>query len=150
MKAKTRSDLAPAPERPFVARPLPVIPLRDMVLFPGTVSPLLLGRPQSLAALARALEHPSQTAFFTLQENPQDEEPGSADLSATGTLGRILSSAALPNGLSKVLVEALAVGTVSEWTQAPGFLEATGPVQDLALPPEAEGPDTAALTAGLE
>jgi ATP-dependent Lon protease len=147
MKAKTRPDPIPQEDRPFTGRALPVIPLRDMVLFPGTVAPLLLGRPQSLAALASALEHPSRTAFFTLQENPQDEEPAPGDLNATGTLGRVLSSTALPNGLSKVLVEAVSVGAVREWKHSPGHLEALGVVQEAA---PGESRDLVSLSAGLE
>ncbi|MCD6023450.1 MAG: ATP-dependent proteinase [Fibrobacteria bacterium] len=136
----------PAPaEEAFTGHPLPVIPLRDMVLFPGTVSPLLLGRAQSLNALARALAHPGQTAFFTLQENARDEEPLPSDLKPVGVIGRVLSSTALPNGLSKVLVEGQAVGVVRDWKAENDFLTARGSLQ-----PSGSAKALASLVAGLE
>jgi ATP-dependent Lon protease len=134
------------PDEAFVKRPLPVIPLRDMVLFPGTVSPLLLGRPQSLNALAHALAHPGQSAFFTLQENASDEEPRPSDLKSVGVIGRILSSTALPNGLSKILVEGHAVGTAREWKPESDYLTVRGSLQTTP----GAGKTLANLVAGLE
>ena len=101
---------------------LPVIPLRDIILFPGTVTPILLGRPQSLMSLTKALEAPSQLAFFCLQKVAADDEVVPESLQATGVVGRIVSSLALPNNLSKILVEALGVARATEWTRASGRL----------------------------
>jgi ATP-dependent Lon protease len=140
--------------RSFVQRPLPVIPLRDMVLFPGTVSPLLLGRPQSLGALALALAHPSQQAFFTLQENSRDEDPSPSTLKTVGVIGRILSSTSLPNGLSKVLVEGQDVATALAWKTAGDVLTASGSLQETQGTGGKAGADDAreltGLAAGLE
>jgi ATP-dependent Lon protease len=141
MTAKNRS----AQSRPFVESTLPVIPLRDMVLFPGTVTPLLLGRPQSLEALAQALKLPGQTAFFTLQENSREEDPLPSDLKPVGVVGRILSTNALPNGLSKILVEGQLVATAQEWIPGEGFLSARGAVQK--TPAEGNEKAAAKLTA---
>ena len=116
---------------------LPVIPLRDVVLFPGTVTPLLLGRPQSLAAMAKALQGPHQLAFFTLQNQASEDAVTPESVKAVGTVGRILSSGGLPNNLSKILVEAIHVAKVERWENDPQSLTAhVGPygVMDLAEP----------------
>jgi ATP-dependent Lon protease len=116
---------------PFVDLPLAVIPLRDMVLFPGTVTPLLLGRPQSVAALAKTLQTPQRCAFFTLQTEAQDENPRPETLHATGVVGRIVSDTPLPGGLSKILVEAVSAGVARAWTQTGPFFSATGETRDV-------------------
>ncbi len=96
---------------------IPAIPLRDIVLFPGTVTPLLLGRPQSLSAMSRAMIDKSQLAFFCLQKNSQDEEINPDNVHPVGVVGRILSALPLPNHLHKILVEALFVSTAAEWKE---------------------------------
>lgn len=96
---------------------LPTIPLRDVVLFPGTVTPLLLGRPQSLTAMIRALEGQHQLAFFTLQNQASEDVMGPDTVKAVGTIGRIISSSGLPNNLNKILVEAVGVAKATGWRQ---------------------------------
>ncbi len=98
-----------------LAKGLPVIPLRDIILFPGTVTPILLGRPQSLTAMMRALESPTQLAFFVLQRTASEDEVAPDSLHKIGVVGRIASSLSLPNNLSKILVESLGTAEVSEW-----------------------------------
>jgi ATP-dependent Lon protease len=104
---------------------LPVIPLRDVALFPGTVTPLLLGRAQSLSAMVKALEGPHQLAFFTLQNQANEDIVGPDSVKAVGTVGRIVSSSGLPNNLSKILVEAIGVAKANGWRQEQGALLAT-------------------------
>jgi ATP-dependent Lon protease len=101
---------------------LPVIPLRDVVIFPGTVTPLLLGRTQSLSAMIKALEGPQQLAFFTLQNQASEDLVGPETVKAVGTVGRIISSSALPNSLSKILVEAVGVAKAHSWRQEQNIL----------------------------
>jgi ATP-dependent Lon protease len=101
--------------RAALAEGLPVIPLRDIILFPGTVTPILLGRPQSLAALNKALDGQTQLAFFALQKTASDDDVGPEALKTVGTVGRIASSLPLPNNLSKILVEALGTAKVADW-----------------------------------
>ncbi len=116
---------------------LPVIPLRDLVLFPGTSIPLLLGRPLSLSSLTRALEQSSPLAFFALQNNPRDEEITPETIRATGAVGRILGTTALPNGLCKALVEVLAVGRALSWREENG-LRAQVELQSFSASPSSE------------
>ena len=107
-----------------LAAGLPVIPLRDIILFPGTVTPILLGRPQSLSALMRALESQQQLAFFALQKSASEDEVNPESLKAVGVVGRIASSQSLPNNLSKVLVEAVGPARAAEWKVSPNLIEA--------------------------
>jgi len=104
---------------------LPVIPLRDIILFPGTVTPILLGRPQSLSAMMRAMESPSQLAFFCLQRTASEDDVAPSTLNTVGVVGRIASSLSLPNNLSKILVEALGLSKVIEWQSLPNIIMAT-------------------------
>ena len=104
---------------------LPVVPLRDIILFPGTVTPILLGRSQSLAAMMRALESPSQLACFVLQKTASEDDVAPESLYTIGVVGRIASSLALPNNLSKILVEALGVARVGKWKSLPSLILST-------------------------
>ncbi len=115
---------------------LPVIPLRDIILFPSTVTPILLGRPQSLTALMRAMESPSQLAFFCLQRVASDDDVTPESLHTIGIVGRIASSLALPNNLSKILVESLGVAKVLEWRESPTFIGAS--LEPIAADPIAD------------
>jgi ATP-dependent Lon protease len=106
----------------LLADGLPVIPLRDIILFPGTVTPILLGRPQSLSAMMRAMESPSQLALFALQKTASEDDVSPESLKTTGVVGRIASSLPLPNNLSKILVESLGVARVSRWQNLPSLI----------------------------
>lgn len=108
-----------------LAKGLPVVPLRDIILFPGTVTPILLGRPQSLAAMMRALESPSQLAFFCLQRTASEDDVIPDTLHSIGVVGRIANSLSLPNNLSKILVESLGLAKVSQWQSTPNLILAT-------------------------
>ncbi|MFL5505517.1 MAG: LON peptidase substrate-binding domain-containing protein, partial [Gemmatimonadales bacterium] len=83
---------------------LPVLPLRDVVIFPYVVIPLLVGRQPSLAAIDAAVET-DKLILLVSQKEGETQEPGAADLHRTGVLGRILQVARLPNGSTRVLVE---------------------------------------------
>ncbi len=108
----------------LLAAGLPVIPLRDIILFPGTVTPILLGRPQSLSAMMRAMESPSQLALFALQKTASEDDVSPDTLKPVGVVGRIASSLPLPNNLSKILVEALGVARATQWQPLPSLIVA--------------------------
>ncbi len=84
----------------------PTLSLRDLVLFPGTVSPLFIGRDQSVAAIEEACKHPEQRLFMTAQKDPDLEAPGLNDLHTVGCVGVLLQVLRLQDGTIKVLVEA--------------------------------------------
>lgn len=85
---------------------LPLLPLRDIVIFPHMVAPLFVGRPQSIAALEFA-ERSTREIFLATQLDPQTETPGLTDLYPLGVKGKIVQMLKLPDGTVKVLVEGL-------------------------------------------
>ncbi|MDP8238463.1 MAG: endopeptidase La [Candidatus Hatepunaea meridiana] len=85
---------------------LPVLPLRDIVVFPHMVIPLIVGRSGTLNALERAKSTDNLITLIA-QKDGTVEEPSSADMYRVGVLGRIEQIMKLPNGLAKVLVEGL-------------------------------------------
>ncbi|HKP95941.1 MAG TPA: endopeptidase La [Fibrobacteria bacterium] len=121
----------------LLAAGLPVIPLRDIILFPGTVTPILLGRPQSLSAMMRAMESPSQLALFALQKTASEDDVAPESLKTVGVVGRIASSLSLPNNLSKILVESLGAARVTQWQTLPALILANlEPVSPVPLKEE--------------
>ena len=84
----------------------PVLPLRDVVVFPHMVIPLFVGRDRSINALQKAMHHNKQVVLVT-QKRADMDEPGADDLHAHGTLANILQMLKLPDGTLKVLVEGI-------------------------------------------
>ena len=82
----------------------PVLPLRDIVIFPHMVTPLFVGRPRSIQALEWAMEHDKQVLLVT-QKDPKTDDPLAEDLYDMGTLGQVVQMLKLPDGTVKVLVE---------------------------------------------
>lgn len=85
---------------------LPLLPLRDIVIFPYMVVPLFVGRDRSKAALESALEEKS-LVFLVTQKNPQVNTPTDKDLHTVGTIGSVIQMLRLPDGTTKVLMEGL-------------------------------------------
>jgi len=83
---------------------LPVLPLRDIVVFPHMVTPLFVGRPKSIHALEVAMEKDKQLLLLT-QKDPRKDDPEVDDLFEIGTVGQIIQLLKLPDGTVKVLVE---------------------------------------------
>src|ERR1700712_5565467 len=85
---------------------LPVLPLRDVVVFPHVVMPLLVGRTASLAALELA-NGEDRVVLLVAQRDPETQEPAAADLYRVGVLARVRQLTRLGTGTMKVLVEGL-------------------------------------------
>lgn len=100
---------------------LPVLPLRDVVVFPHMVIPLFVGRDKSIQALDRAMEGDKQI-LLVAQKAPEVDEPGAEDLYATGTLAQVLQLLKLPDGTIKVLVEGVARADISDVVETDGAL----------------------------
>jgi ATP-dependent Lon protease len=98
---------------------LPVLPLRDVVVFPHMVIPLLAGRSGSLAALDAAMDGERWVLLVT-QRSADVQEPAAGDLHRVGTVARVLQLSRLPNGTTRVLVEGIARVRVTRY--APGDL----------------------------
>ena len=85
-------------------RVLPLLPLRDVVVFPHMVIPLFVGRPKSIKALEAAMEE-GKNVVLVAQKSAAKDEPAPEDLYAVGTVSTILQMLKLPDGTVKVLVE---------------------------------------------
>jgi len=102
---------------------LPVLPLRDIVIYPHMIFPVLIGRSTSLKAVAEALER-EKYIFVVAQRNAQTEEPGFEDIYEYGTIAKILQILRLPNNLLKVLVEGMVQGRIVKGHRTTPYLEA--------------------------
>ncbi len=103
---------------------LPVLPLRDVVVFPYVVIPLLVGRAASLAAVEAAAQG-DKFLLLVAQRNGEIQDPTANDLFRVGVVGRVLQLARLPNGTAKVLVEGIARARVARYTPSAALLRAT-------------------------
>ena len=122
-----------APAGVPVPTTLPVLPLRDVVIFPTTQFPVMVGRISSLRAATYAMDH-HRMVFLCAQKSSATEEPGKDDLYWEGTVGRITQIQKLPNGLMKILVEGIAQGMIESFLPNAEFLEAE--VRVLEVPVE--------------
>src|SRR6478736_1202284 len=86
------------------SRVLPLLPLRDVVVFPHMVIPLFVGRPKSIKALEAAMEE-GKNVVLVAQKSAAKDEPNPEDLYDVGTVSTILQMLKLPDGTVKVLVE---------------------------------------------
>jgi len=89
----------------------PLLPLRDIVIFPHMVTPLFVGRPKSIHALEGAMER-DKVIFLATQKDPKNDEPQADDIYEVGTLGQIIQMLKLPDGTVKVLVEGKCRGVI--------------------------------------
>ncbi|MCL7714416.1 endopeptidase La [Stenotrophomonas mori] len=104
---------------------LPVLPLRDVVVFPHMVIPLFVGRDKSMQALERAMEA-DKRILLVAQKSAETDDPAAADLYTVGTLAQVLQLLKLPDGTIKVLVEGLARVSVDGIREHEGALQGTG------------------------
>jgi len=106
---------------------LPVLPLRDVVVYPHMVIPLFVGRDKSMRALERAMEGERQI-LLVAQKSPDIDDPEIADLHEVGTLAGVLQLLKLPDGTVKVLVEGQARVAIEQYTDEAGMLMASSRV----------------------
>ena len=101
---------------------LPLLPIRDIVIFPFMIVPLFVGREKSIYAVDSALAK-ERLVFLTTQKDISNEEPEPKDLYQTGTVGMVMRMLKLPDGRVKVLIQGLARGIIKEYTQEkPGYI----------------------------
>jgi ATP-dependent Lon protease len=123
------SQESPTSVTQFTDRPdslptkLPVLPLRDVVIFPYMIFPVLVGRETSLHAVNEALER-DKYIFLAAQKNSVTEEPGVDDIYHDGTIAKIIQILKLPNGLMKILVDGVVQASVKKFLPNPKYLEA--------------------------
>ena len=100
-----------------------VLALRDIVVFPGVVVPLFVGRDKSIAALEHAMSEKKQILLIA-QTDAQMDTPHTGDLYRVGTLANVLQLLKLPDGTIKILVEGTDRARVMDWTQDEPYFEA--------------------------
>jgi len=91
-------------EEAFESTILPVMPMKEMVVFPSAITPLFVVRPKSLAALEEALSK-DKHLFLVAQRDIDTESPGAKDLYPIGTVSEVLQVLRVPDGSAKILVE---------------------------------------------
>lgn len=104
---------------------LPVLPLRDVVVFPHMVIPLFVGRDKSMRALEKAMEA-DKRILLVAQKSAETDDPAAVDLHTVGTLAQVLQLLKLPDGTIKVLVEGLSRVTVDKVVEQDGALQGQG------------------------
>ncbi|MEC7690302.1 MAG: endopeptidase La [Pseudomonadota bacterium] len=112
---------------------IPVLALRDVVVYPHMVIPLFVGREKSIRCLEAAMENDKQI-FLVAQKDASVDEPESDDIFQVGTLATILQLLKLPDGTVKVLVEGNVRGEIHQYEQAePFFVAQVSRVEDELL-----------------
>ncbi len=102
---------------------LPVLPLRDIVVFPHMIVPLFVGREKSIRALEDVMRE-EKRILLVAQKNPADDDPQANAIYEVGTLAQVLQLLKLPDGTVKVLVEGLERAKIESFTDRAEFFEA--------------------------
>ena len=103
---------------------IPVLPLRDVVVYPGMVIPLFVGRARSIKALEAAAASEDKKILLVAQRNPSIDEPEEDDVYRFGTVSTVLQSIKLPDGTMKVLVEGEQRSEIKSFMKAVDFFSA--------------------------
>jgi ATP-dependent Lon protease len=103
---------------------LPVVPLRNVVVFPHMMMPFVIGRPSSTRALEHALAT-DKKIFLAAQHDESKDDPQPADIYTMGCVANIVQSLKLPDGNIKVLVEGVERARAVEWKEDKGFYRVT-------------------------
>lgn len=122
---------------------IPLLPLRDVVVYPHMVTPLFVGRGKSIEALERAMANDKQV-LLVAQKNPQQDEPQGEDLYTVGTIASILQLLKLPDGTVKVLIEGRERANIESIEDIGSHFRAN---VNLIFSPEVESAESRALVA---
>ncbi|MDF1527933.1 MAG: endopeptidase La [Sedimenticola sp.] len=105
------------------AAQVPVLPLRDVVVYPHMVIPLFVGREKSIKALDAAMKEEKQI-LLVAQKSAETDDPGVGDMHSVGTLANILQLLKLPDGTVKVLVEGGSRSKLTDFAETEGYFTA--------------------------
>src|SRR5881392_1576963 len=108
----------------FESKKLPMMPIRDVVIFPFMMTPFVVGRESSVRALEAALAA-DKKIFLATQHDASIDEPKAHEIYQVGTIVNIVQSLKLPDGNIKVLVEGLERGKIQQVAEDQGYLKAT-------------------------
>src|SRR5262245_16859136 len=109
----------PQSPQPSGAR-VPLLPLRDIIVFPHMVGPVLVGRQKSIRALEEAMAK-QKSILLAAQKDAKTNEPGEEDIYRVGTLGTVVQLLRLPDGTVKVLVEGKKRARIAQYLDHPDF-----------------------------
>ncbi|HEY6097622.1 MAG TPA: LON peptidase substrate-binding domain-containing protein, partial [Candidatus Deferrimicrobium sp.] len=120
--AETPKEETPSPEEekesgPEIPEVLPLLPVRDIVIFPYMTLPLFVGREGSVAAVDEALAR-DRYIFLATQKDPAVEDPKEGDLYRTGTVAMIMRMLKLPDGRLKILIQGVVKAKIAEFIEA--------------------------------
>jgi ATP-dependent Lon protease len=136
------NQLTTAKEK-FESKKLPMMPIRDVVIFPHMMTPFVVGRESSVRALEEALAA-DKKIFLATQHDASIDEPKPNEIYQVGTIVNIVQSLKLPDGNIKVLVEGVERGKILQITENEGFMQATVRVARYTAEPNAQ------LEAGMQ
>jgi ATP-dependent Lon protease len=127
---------------------LPLLPLRDIVIFPYMVTPLFVGRPRSINALEGAMEK-DKLVFLATQKDPKVDDPTAGDIFEMGALGQIIQMIKLPDGTVKVLVEGKKRGRIEAFVNREESLYVDVTLIDDPITPAVPEPEMEALVRSI-
>ncbi len=127
---------------------LPVVPLRDVVVFPHMMMPFVIGRPSSTRALEHALAT-DKRIFLAAQHDAAVDDPQPADIYTMGCVANIVQSLKLPDGNIKVLVEGVERARAVEWKEDKGFFRVTVKLVQKMAEPAADAEAVMSRVVGL-
>src|SRR5918911_2196548 len=102
---------------------LPMLPVRDIVVFPYMIIPLFVGRDSSIKSVEEALSRSDRLILLASQKDIQDEHPAPEGIYRTGTVSMIMRMRKLPDGRIKILTQGLCKAQIKEFTQREPFYE---------------------------
>ena len=118
----------------------PLLPLRDVIVFPHMAVPLFVGRPRSISALEEAVAK-DKMIFLAAQKESRVDDPDADDVYPFGTLGEIMQMIKLPDGTFKVLLEGKSRGRIVEFLRQGCLLPTSAPYRKWQRRPRNRGAD---------
>lgn len=122
------------PPQPQLVIPevLPLLPVRDVVVFPYMILPLFVGRESSIKAVEEALQSKDRLIFLASQKEVTEENPGPDDIFRVGTVAMIMRMRKLPDGRIKILAQGISKAQITDFTQQnPFYSVKITPLQDV-------------------
>src|SRR6266576_4230036 len=101
---------------------LPLVPLRDMVVFPSMMAPFVVGRRASIQALETTLATNEKRIFLATQRDPKVDDPTMVEIYNTGVIATVVQNLKLPNQNVKVMVEGLSRAEIVGSEEAGGYM----------------------------
>src|SRR6266566_9348000 len=101
---------------------LPLVPLRDMVVFPSMMAPFVVGRRASIQALEATLSTAEKKIFLATQRDPKVDDPSMEEIYPIGVIATVVQNLKLPNQNVKVMVEGIARGEIVSSQESGGYV----------------------------